>query len=164
MPFHIYKKVMHYDKEIAAWSLYAAFLGALLAGAVKRTTVILDGTGQQRNIGASGNERMSDLELLPITGQDGATMLNKTINNGLVLSATSQGLTIQLTSGQALEVSSRAWRYAQSFGFTAQAGDTLLLEGIDENGHFEIVRMVNERTAQSVMLRDNRGQPLWKSN
>ncbi len=84
--------------------------------------------------------------------------------DGQVVGLSNRGISVLLSNGQLLEISGRTWRYAQGFGFSAQNGDMLRLEGFDENGRFEITRITNLNNAQSVDLRDGTGHPLWSGN
>jgi hypothetical protein len=144
-------------KKLFLWSLYAAFLGVLLAGAAYRTSIKLPDNGQGQNRGKASNNQSSDeVTLLPSVEQ------KQSIMEGRVIEASNRGLSVQLLNGQALEVSGRAWHYLQGFGFNAQNGDPLQLEGFYENGSFEVSRMTNLNTAQSALLRDESGHPLWR--
>jgi len=49
-------------------------------------------------------------------------------------------------------------------GFSTQVSDTLWLEGFYEGNQFEIMRMTNLETNQSIFLRDETGHPLWNGN
>jgi len=157
-------------KKLFLWSLYAVFLGILLAGAAYRTSVKLADDEQAQNRGnASRQQPAGETVLEPAVGSQAAEeheseIKENSVINGQVVSISNRGLSMQLSNGQMLNVTGRAWRYAQGFGFTAQNGDILWLEGFYENGHFEITRMINLNNAQSVDLRDGTGHPLWNGN
>ncbi len=165
-------------KKIALWSLYAALVALLLAGAVYRTSVKL-GDGEQEQSHESGSQSQSNGQngngqnaVDPVTGTTAAAVEEHTsetikelvMMDGQVLSVSNRGLSIQLSDGQMSEIVGRAWRYAQGLGFSAQAGDPLWLNGFVENGVFEVVSITNLNTGQSVTLRDETGHPLWNGN
>jgi hypothetical protein len=60
-----------------------------------------------------------------------------------------------------LEVTGRAWRFAQENGFTAQAGDILTLVGFYEGEELEIGQMANHASGMVLALRGETGRPLW---
>lgn len=147
-------------KRLFWWSLYAALVAVLLAGAVNRTASILDGDNQNRNVHPNGSNQTGG-GLQSATGQGQATAREIFTLEGRLLNASSQGLTIVLLDGQQVELSRRAWRYAQGFGFTCQPGDALWLDGFYEHDRFEVIKISNPRSGQSVTLRDSLGNPLW---
>jgi hypothetical protein len=160
-------------KKLVLWSLYAAFLGLLLGGGLYRTSVKLvdtDGEQTQNHGGAArGQENGKTLEDGSIEvnpgGEEGQSAIIESIMvDAQVLEFSVRGLSLQLSDGGVFTITGRAWRYAQSFGFTAQNGDVLWLEGFDENGHFEVMSMTNLRNDLSVSLRDETGHPLWNGN
>jgi hypothetical protein len=159
-------------KKLVLWSIYSAFLGLLLAGAMYRTSVKL-GDGEQNQ--SHGNQSRQE-----VNGTDADQSANEpTIANAgveehelkvssiiasQVLDINNRGITLQLTDGSTVSVTGRAWRYAQALGFYTQVSDTLWLEGFYEGEHFEIMRMTNLEMNQSVSLRDETGHPLWNGN
>ena len=146
-------------KKLFLWSLYAAFLGVLLAGAAYRTSVKLPDNGQGQNRGKASNNQPNGEAVVPPSAEQ-----ERSIMEARVIEASNRGLSVQLSNGQALEISGRAWRYVQGFGFSAQSGDPIQLEGFYEDGSFEVTRMTNLNTAQSALLRDESGHPLWRGN
>jgi hypothetical protein len=152
-------------KKMIQWGLYAAFLGVLLGGATYRTSLKFSDTGQGGNRGkTSNNEPVSENVILPVIDQENRHNQERIVVDGQIARAGNQGLSIHLSDGQLLEIPPRPWRYAQSFGFTAQVGDKLWLEGFYENGNFEVARMINLHTGQEIVLRDNDGHPLWSGS
>jgi hypothetical protein len=152
-------------KKMIQWGLYAAFLGVLLGGAAYRTSLKFADNGQDGNRGkASNNETVSENVILPVIEQENRHNQERIVLDGQIAGASNQGLSIHLSGGQLLNIPPRPWRYAQGFGFTAQGGDKLWLEGFYENGIFEVTRMTNLHTGQEIVLRDNDGHPLWSGS
>lgn len=161
-------------KKLVLWGIYSAFLGLLLAGAMYRTSVKLgDGEqnqnrgnqSRQESYGTGGNQSASESAVLNAQAEEGANELKETIIvASQVLDINNRGITLQLTDGQTISLTGRAWRYAQALGFGTQIGDTLWLEGFYEGDRFEIMRMTHLKMNQSITLRDETGHPLWNGN
>ncbi len=142
-------------KKWFLWSLYAAFVGILLAGAAYRTSIKWDNGREEQNRRQESNGQSPFLssEDVPLAGRT---------TSGLVVEIAKPGLTLQLSTGETIRITGRAWRYAQNLGFEARSGDILWLKGASENDHFEVFQITNLRTQQIVDLRDETGQPLWQ--
>lgn len=80
---------------------------------------------------------------------------------GTIVSVTPDELVVQTTGGEQVLMDGRPWRFAQEAGFSAQAGDQLVLVGFYENGDFEVGQIENMATGQLVLIRDENGRPLW---
>jgi hypothetical protein len=81
---------------------------------------------------------------------------------GSVVSVDSDALVVQTaSSGEQVTMENRAWWFAQEQGFSAQVGDQVTLVGFYENGDFEIGQINDATTSQTVLVRDENGQPLW---
>jgi hypothetical protein len=80
---------------------------------------------------------------------------------GTVASVTSDELVVQTTGGEQVLMDGRPWRFAQEAGFSAQAGDQLVLVGFYEDGDFEVGQIENLASGQVVPIRDEDGRPLW---
>jgi len=80
---------------------------------------------------------------------------------GTVAMATTDELVVQTTGGEQILMDGRPWRFAQEAGFSAQAGDQLVLVGFYEGGDFEVGQIENMATGQVVLIRDEDGRPLW---
>ncbi|MBN1966233.1 MAG: hypothetical protein JW910_16415 [Anaerolineae bacterium] len=81
---------------------------------------------------------------------------------GAIVALDDELLTVELDGGDLLEIEGRAWSFAQEQGFTAITGDRLLLMGFfEEDGRFEVGRIANLTTGQTVFLREDTGRPLW---
>ncbi len=70
-------------------------------------------------------------------------------------------LTVQLDSGELVEMEGRPWRFAQEQGFTAEVGDRVTLIGFYEGDEFEVGQIDNDATGLSVAIREESGRPLW---
>ncbi len=70
-------------------------------------------------------------------------------------------LQVRLEDGSLLEMSRRAWWFAQDQGFSASVGDQLNLTGFIEGDEFETAELENLTTGFSVAIRDENGKPLW---
>ena len=70
-------------------------------------------------------------------------------------------LATQTTDGRPVEVTNRAWWYAQSQGFAATAGDVISLAGFYDGDRFEAASITNTTTGAEVTLRDETGRPMW---
>ena len=79
---------------------------------------------------------------------------------GAVTAADADLLTVDTGSGE-VAVENRGWWYAQEQGFVAQVGDQVTLTGFYEGDAFEVGRIDNLTTGQTVTLRDENGRPLW---
>ena len=161
-------------KKLVLWSLYSAFLGLLLAGAMYRTSIKLEDGGQnqsrgnqprQESSGAGKGQSANKLDAVNANVEEHEYDINETtIVVSQVLDISKHSITLQLTDGLMVNVAGRAWRYAQGFGFSTQVNDTLWLEGFSEGDYFVVTRMINLKTSQSVSLRDETGHPLWNGN
>jgi hypothetical protein len=86
-----------------------------------------------------------------------------------VASVDSQALIVQTAEGQEIVVENRAWWFAQEQGFSAQVSDQVTLVGFYENDdpstgsgqRFEVGRITNVTSGQSVEIREDNGRPLW---
>jgi hypothetical protein len=83
------------------------------------------------------------------------------IQNGQVDSLKRNNATLVLDDSRQVNFAGRGWRYAKSLGFSIQAGDQLAFEGYEEEGTIKIKSLINLRTGQKVILRDEAGHPLW---
>jgi hypothetical protein len=161
-------------KKLVLWGIYSIFLGLLLAGAMYRTSVKLGDGEQNQNRGNQSRQESSQAGIgqfasVPaIVNAQAEELANEAKETSTVtsqvLDISNRGITLQLVNGPTVSVTGRAWRYAQSLGFSTQVNDTLWLEGFYEGDHFEIMRMTNLETNQSIFLRDETGHPLWNGN
>lgn len=149
-------------KKTLLWAVYFGFVALLVIGGIYRTQV-KSGTNSgrlARNASALqngwGGNSASHAE---VNGeQTPKTWITLT---GWVATIRQGRVTLMTDTNQPIELSGRSWRYAQSLGFTLQAGDRLSIEGFNENGVFKIASLTNLSNGSSVRLRDASGHPLW---
>jgi len=161
-------------KKLVLRSMYAAFLGLLLAGAIYRTSVKLgdgeqnqsrDNQSRQEASGTGNGQSAQEPAAVNAEVEEHAQEIKEvSVIACQVLDISNRGITLQLVNGPTVSVTGRAWRYAQTLGFSTQVSDTLWLEGFYEGDHFEIMRMTNLEMNQRISLRDETGHPLWNGN
>jgi hypothetical protein len=80
---------------------------------------------------------------------------------GTVVNVDSYALIVETADGQEITMQGRPWLFAQDSGVAFQVGDQVQLLGFDEAGEFEVGRIANLTTGDSVLIRDESGRPLW---
>jgi len=80
---------------------------------------------------------------------------------GTVMSVDADALVVQTADGTQIAVENRSWSYAQEQGFLTQVDDEVTLTGFYEGEEFEVGRIDDTTTGQSLLLRDENGRPLW---
>lgn len=146
------------------WGLVALVLvGILVAGAIVRTAAKTgDVEGAQ---GAFGRERGGGqgqgLGLEDEAGTGQAQVDEWITVQGSVVEIGEDLLLVAGDEGTEIVVENRPWQFAQEQGFAAQAGDRLTLTAFYEGDRLEVGQVANERTGQSVRLRDESGRPMW---
>jgi hypothetical protein len=173
-------------KKIIIGTLFVAFAGALIAGAVIRTTNKTARSAEED--GLARTNRLSEAEVRGGRGQselggeergqsgrqgggygregqlnakDHSVINEQQSLQGSVLEATSDVLSIKSEDGEIVLVEGRSWSFAQESGFLAQEGDDVLLGGFYEDGEFKISYIENISSGQSVVLRGETGRPGW---
>jgi hypothetical protein len=81
--------------------------------------------------------------------------------HGAVVSVDADVLVIRIADGTQVSVENRPWWFAQEQGFSAQIGDEITLTGFYEDDAFEVGRIDDVTTGQTVLLRDEDGRPMW---
>ena len=110
-----------------------------------------DGTGFNDQINGSGEElQQSNLE------EHDWVVLTSTI-----VEFNSDNLWVQSENSGNLEISGRAWRFAQESGYHPAVGNELKLKGFYENGEFEVSTIEDLTSGQTILLRGDTGRPLW---
>jgi hypothetical protein len=79
---------------------------------------------------------------------------------GTVVSVDADALVVE-SGGEQVLVENRPWWFAQDQGFTTQVGNQLTLTGFYEDGDFEVGRIDDATSGQTVLIRDENGRPLW---
>lgn len=159
-------------KKWILWTVYAAFVGLLIVGAVRRTSATLnDGdAGQSGHADVPTADNHGDESGQHGQGTDTDTHGEQTSAHdmetltGTVTALTNREMVVQVDEGAQLVVSRRSWRFAREQGFTPQIGDRLALTGFYENDEFAAVAMENLTSGQTAALRDEHGHPLWAGN
>jgi hypothetical protein len=80
---------------------------------------------------------------------------------GTVVSVDADILIVRTADGTQVSVENRSWWFAQEQGFSAQIGDEITLTGFYEDEAFEVGRIDDATTGQTVLLRDEDGRPMW---
>jgi hypothetical protein len=80
---------------------------------------------------------------------------------GTVVSVDADAMVIQTADGTQVAVENRPWSFAQEQGFSTQVDDEVILTGFYEGEDFEVGRIDDATTGQTVSLRDENGRPLW---
>jgi hypothetical protein len=103
------------------------------------------GTAEGGEMGGTGQAQVGEWVTLEgvVTGLDGDAMV------------------VSAANGEILEVSNRAWRFAQEQGFTANVGDDVILLVFYDGDKLEVGRITDSSSEHTVSLRDESGRPLW---
>ena len=80
--------------------------------------------------------------------------------SGVVSSIDFRTLLVDTTDGQ-IEISGRAWRFAQEQNLSLSVGDQIILNGFFEDGEYKVAELKNVSNGQIVSVRDANGHPLW---
>ncbi len=164
-------------KKFLIWGSYLLFVLLLLAGALYRTAVKWE--EKETPLRGNGNHAaevftpLADAALpalavasatptpfLPPIQLPAAQAL--TVLIGQVERLTNGGAVVRVDASRSINLTGRAWRFAQEQGFQAQVGDMLSLQGLEGEEKFEIAILTNLRTGSLVTLRDATGHPLWE--
>lgn len=166
-------------KKIILWTLLGGMIVLLTAGAINRTLAkssdnyakndrgeprgqnqIEPSRGGGQRFGGGYNTSVQRELYNPGFTQSGE--LEWFTLEGQVVDLDSTVLLISLADQDNLEITGRAWIFAQEAGYTLQPGDQLLLTGFYETeDHFEVSHIQNQSTGQVLTLRDESGRPMW---
>lgn len=166
-------------KKIILWTLFGGLIVLLTAGAINRTLAksgdnyAQNGRGEPRGqnlietargggqgFGRSNETRDQNSFYNPGVAQSGE--LEWFTLEGQVVAFDPTALLISVPGQEELEISGRAWIFAQEAGFTLQPGDHLLLTGFYETeDHFEVSHIQNQSSGEVLFLRDESGRPMW---
>jgi len=175
-------------KKVVMWSIYAGLVGALIFGAVNRTSVKTNSDNLGERIGSSGQNSPGDQG----NGQGGKDSGQAGLGSGQGRNSNQQSdlsggdlqemnqgdhdwaeisgdvsgfdassLWVQTNSSGILEITGRAWRFTQESGYQPAVGNQLELTGFYENGDFEVSLIRDITSGQTILLRDETGRPLW---
>jgi len=176
-------------KKVVMWTIYAGLVGALIFGAVNHTSAKTNsdnfakrigisgqnsspgsqGSGQDGNeSGQSGNGSRQSGNGNRQADRDGADLQETNQEDhdwaemfGDVSDFDASSLWVQTNSSGILEITGRAWRFAQVSGYQPAVGNQLELTGFYENGEFEVSLIRDITSGQTIALRDESGRPLW---
>ena len=81
--------------------------------------------------------------------------------DGIVTAMDESILSIQTSDQQTIEISGRAWTYAQEQGISISPGDPVKLSGFYEDNIVEVIQITNTVNRQTVALRQSNGRPMW---
>ncbi|MCJ7715301.1 MAG: hypothetical protein MUO54_02105 [Anaerolineales bacterium] len=158
-------------KKVFMWILFVAFVGILIFGAVNRTaakstdsSIQIVGTsnrvGEEQARGGSGNNNQTDISVEEVHESSLEEHEWETFT-GRISAVDSMGIVILTESSGSLEISRRAWRFAQELGYSPIEGNTVILEGFFEDGEFETAKISDVENGEIIVLRDDDGYPLW---
>jgi hypothetical protein len=133
-----------------------------------------DGLGRGQSQGQGGGRRATEARpeggqagggrqglaidpAVPDRGQDRAAMLLA----GTVVQLDGSELVLQTSEGEQIAAGLGKPSYWESLGITLQAGDPVEITGFWEDGEFEVLTLTATATAQTAVLRDESGRPLW---
>lgn len=80
---------------------------------------------------------------------------------GTVVQLDGSELVLQTPEGEQIAAGLGKPSYWESLGITLQAGDPVEITGFWEDGEFEVLTLTATATAQTAVLRDESGRPLW---
>ena len=176
-------------KKIFLWTVFASFVGLLVFGAVNRTAAKVDHDRDQslkverelekeqspnspgnnrlggnsdnnRQQGNSGNIKQAD------ESREYLTESNPKNHDWMALAGTidevdSSRLWIKKDDSVIMEITGRAWRFAQESGYIPAVGNEIELDGFYEDGEYKPAVIRDLTTGQAFLLRDESGHPLW---
>lgn len=168
-------------KKLLIGGVAVVLVGALVLGAVNRTNArsgseyagngrngqalaaTAGGRGQaEGETRGQGGGRWSVGQAVPAQPATGQANVTEWVTlSGVVLNSAADALVVTLPNGTTVEMATRGWAYAQEQGFTAKPGENVTLVGFYEGADFEVARLTNAVTGQSVAVRDETGRPLW---
>ena len=80
--------------------------------------------------------------------------------SGTVVALDGSDLTVQ-TGDSLLTVNLGPTWYVETTGVALEAGDPVEISGFDEDGTFQVARLVDQTSGETLLLRDETGRPLW---
>lgn len=145
-------------KKTILYTAFGLFVGLMVIGAYNRSLIQFD----RLNPGAKSAEAHESHDEAGTAAAANPIAGWRTVSGTAAL-VNADGLVILAGSGE-VWIEGQPWSYASSSGFSAAAGDSLLLEGYDEDGEFKVGRLTNLSTGQMVILRDSAGVPAWRGS
>ena len=143
-------------KKIIWGGLLIALVGVLVAGALNRTAA--------RSTESNGSQHDQAQAVAARGGRNDnavAAVVELQTLSGVVSSVDVSRLEVALTDGRLIEVGGRAWQLAAAQSFIVKVGDSVTVQGFDENETFQVSQIDNPQTGQTLSLRDATGRPMW---
>jgi hypothetical protein len=116
-----------------------------------------NGNGQGSGQGAGGGKGNSGE---PKGSGEGYPATEWVTVDGEVIARVDDELTIQTADGEMVVHLGPEW-YWEAEGIALEAGDSVEVTGFYEGDEFEVARVENTTTGESVTLRDDSGRPMW---
>lgn len=138
-------------KKILLGAAFMGLIALLVIGGIRRTQEKLT---QTTTTGDHETDDNHDID--GETAVDEWQTVTATVSN-----VRANGLWLQLENGETIRLRQQPWAYAQTQGFSAQAGDTIRLTGYTNAGGFEVCTAHNLASGQKMRLRDENGRSLW---
>jgi hypothetical protein len=158
-------------KKIGLWTAYILAVGLLIIGAINRSQLKSDQGSTQviqsennidyvQSLGYRGNKidqfvethDYSDKVLEEHSWEDVA---------GIITGFDTRQLIVQIGSGDEIEITGRAWRFALESGYTPNLGNEIVLSGFYENNEYKIASITDSTSGAAIAIRDESGKPLW---
>jgi len=134
------------------WAGHAAVLDS-----TRRRMLVLGGQGNGSRA-QSGQAVAGDGQGAPLADVAAEAWL---VMTGKVVSVADDLVQIKTDAGEVIPFEGRPLSFAAEQGFSLKVGDSVTLDGYDENGQFKIGKVTNVNSGASVMLRDASGRPGW---
>lgn len=135
-------------KKILLSVFLAVIFGLLILGGINRTIA-----------------KTVQSEPLDLANADGQAVEAEWLTkNGSVESVNDGVWAVTLSGGESLEFKGRMISFMAEQGFAVSVNDKLIMTGFLEGTAFEVGRIENETTSQTITIRDQSGHPLWSGN
>jgi hypothetical protein len=146
-------------KKIIFGVLFVGLIAVLLIGAINRTNSKMrssddHSTEQERSQNGQGNQGSGN------ASNESANLMWETCQ-GIAIDVTESELLVQSDSGDQLLIGGKAWSYVQEQRFLIQTGDQISVTGFYENDEFKVNSIDNTVSAQSIIIRESNGRPMW---
>ncbi|MEO8613213.1 MAG: hypothetical protein ABI690_35305 [Chloroflexota bacterium] len=136
-------------KKIMLVTGFLVFAGVMVIGAIYRSEARI-------NLVASSTTEDHAENINPTTSLTWQTL------QGVVTQIDAAAIIISVQNNERVIVEGQPLAFAVGQGFAAALGDTITVEGYEENGELKIGRMTNLTSGQHIQLRDINGNPAWR--
>jgi hypothetical protein len=114
------------------------------------------GQGRRQGDNQGYNTTAEDSSIAQLEAVEWFSEFSEVVNIG------EDALVVTFSDQGNLDISGRAWSFAQEQGFFPQPGDQLRLTGFFETeDHLEVSQIENLTNGEIVILRDGSGRPMW---